>query len=87
VDYDLNNGGVGIPGAEAHGLVGTPTYAPGNGPASQDGGMYQLAPTSAGFDKGARIPNFNDGFQGAGPDFGAHEAGTPAMKFGVNGGK
>jgi hypothetical protein len=87
VDYDLNNGGIGIAGAESHGIVGTPTYAPGNGPTSQDGGMYQLAPTSAGFDKGARIPNFNDGFQGAGPDFGAHEAGAPAMKFGVNGGK
>jgi len=29
------------------------------------------------------IPNFNDGFTGAGPDMGAHEAGTPRMRFGA----
>ena len=36
-----------------------------------------------GFDAGARISNFNDGFTGKGPDVGAHEAGTPVMEFGV----
>jgi hypothetical protein len=46
--------------------------------------MYQLSPTSPGYDAGVRLPNFNDDFQGAGPDMGAHEAGSPAMKFGVN---
>jgi hypothetical protein len=45
--------------------------------------LYQLAPNSPGYDRGARIPNFNDGFTGAAPDMGAHEAGTPAMKLGV----
>ncbi len=85
LDYDLYNGNVsGITGAQANGRVGTPIYAPGNGPASDGGGMYQLAPTSPGYDKGVRIPNFNDSFTGAGPDAGAHEAGTPAMKFGVD---
>ena len=64
-------------------MIGTPTYAPGNGPSAEASGMYQLAPKSLGYDKGVRIPNFNDGFTGAAPDVGAHEAGTPAMKFGV----
>jgi hypothetical protein len=85
LDYDLYNAKItGITGAQAHGIAGTPVYAPGNGPASDAGGMYQLAPTSPGYKKGARIPNFNDGFTGAGPDVGAHESGTPAMNFGVN---
>jgi hypothetical protein len=85
LDYDLRNGGIsGITGAQTHGILGTPIYAAGNGPASDAGGMYQLAPNSPGYDKGARIPNFNDSFTGAAPDMGAHEAGTPAMKFGVN---
>jgi hypothetical protein len=46
--------------------------------------MYQLAPSSPGYDTALRIPNFNDSFTGAGPDVGAHEAATPVMKFGVN---
>ncbi|MGE5639333.1 MAG: Ig-like domain-containing protein [Clostridia bacterium] len=83
-DYDLFNGAITISGQEAHGIVGTPIYASGNGWQNEAGGMYQLAPSSPGYDKGVRIPNFNDGFTGAGPDMGAHEAGTPAMKFGVN---
>jgi len=45
--------------------------------------MYQLAPTSRGYDTAVRLPNFNDSFTGAGPDVGAHEAGMPAMRFGV----
>jgi len=45
--------------------------------------MYQLAPGSAGYGKGVPIPNFNDGV--AAPDMGAHQSGTTAMKFGVNG--
>ena len=48
--------------------------------------MYQLAPNSPGFDQGLVIPNFSDGFTGSAPDMGAHEAGTPAMKFGVDAG-
>jgi len=28
--------------------------------------------------------NHNDGFTGAAPDMGAHEAGTPPMQFGVD---
>ncbi len=86
LDFDLYNGNDDVAGTEPHGIVGTPIYQAGNGTASMDGGMYQLAPNSRGFDQGQVIPNFNDGFTGSAPDIGAHEAGTPAMKFGVGGG-
>jgi hypothetical protein len=83
LNYDLRNGSVvGISGAEATGIVGTPIYAPGHGWTNEAGGNYSLAPSSPGYDRGQRLPNFNDNFTGAGPDMGAHEAGTPAMKFG-----
>ena len=83
-NYDLYNGSLSsFAGAEANGFVGTPIYAPGHGWESWAAGNYQLAPNSRGYDGGARLPNFNDGFTGAGPDVGAHEAGTPAMKFGI----
>lgn len=87
LDYDLYNGNiVAYPGAEANGIVGTPIYQAGHGWENEAGGFYQLAPTSPGFDRGAYLPNFNDGFNGSGPDIGAHEAGTPGMRFGVGGG-
>jgi hypothetical protein len=84
LDYDLRNGGLSTyAGAEPSGIVGFPVYAPGHGWQSEAGGNYQLDPTSPGYDKGIRLPNFNDGFSGAGPDMGAHEGGMPSMKFGV----
>jgi len=83
LDYDLYNGGVQISGNETHGIVGTPIYAGGNGWQSEAGGMYQLDSSSPGFGQAVRIPNFNDEF--AAPDIGAHQSGTSAMKFGVNG--
>ena len=87
LDYDLVNGSVtAYAGAEANRVVGVPIYAPGNGWISEGGGMYQLAPSSPGYDRGAVLPNFNDGFTGAAPDMGAHEAGLPAMRLGVNAG-
>lgn len=83
VDYDLYNGNiVAYRGAEAHGIVGTAVYADGNGWQAGSAGAYQLAPGSAGYGAGARIPNFNDGF--AAPDIGAHQSGTPPMCFGVS---
>ncbi len=63
------------------GIVGTPVYASGHGWASEAGGNYQLASSSPGFGRGARIPNFND--DAATPDVGAHQSGTAAMRFGV----
>jgi len=87
-DYDLYNGRIeAYKGAESHGIAGTPVYAEGNGWSSEFGGLYALAPTSPGYDRGARLPNFNDDYLGAGADMGAHEAGSPAMRFGVNAGR
>jgi hypothetical protein len=81
-NYDLYNGGIGsFAGAEANGMVGSPIYATGNGWENWAGGNYQLAPNSPGYGKGAPIPNFND--TSAAPDTGAHQSGTPAMKFGI----
>ena len=68
--------------AVVNGIFAAPVYAPGNGWTSEAGGMYALQAGTPGHDGAARIPNFNDGFVGAGPDVGAHEAGTPAMRFG-----
>src|SRR6185436_19644480 len=80
-NYDLRNGAMSAyAGAEANGIVGTPVYKSGNGWVSGTGGNYQLDASSPGYDKGQRLPNFNDGFTGTAPDVGAHEAGTPAMR-------
>jgi len=78
---DMYNGSAGI--AIISGINATPTYAAGNGWQSESGGQYALASGTPGYDQGARIPNFNDGYLGAAPDVGAAEAGAPAMKFGV----
>ncbi|MGH8740142.1 MAG: hypothetical protein ACREUN_04480, partial [Burkholderiales bacterium] len=83
-DHDLVNGNVNAySGAEPNRMVGTPVYQSGHGWSAEGKGLYQLAPTSPGYDRGERIPNFNDAFTGNAPDVGAHEAGTPAMKLGV----
>jgi hypothetical protein len=86
LNYDLFNGNVTALRAEVNGLVGTPIYASGNGWSSEANGMYQLAPNSPGYDRGAVLPNFNDGYKGSKPDIGAHEAGSPPMKFGPQAG-
>jgi len=83
VDYDLRNGAVNISGAEVSGLVGTPTYASGNGWQSESGGNYQLSASSVGYGMAQRLPNINDAF--VAPDMGAHQSGTGAMSFGVAG--
>jgi hypothetical protein len=88
IDYDLSNGGSRLFGPNnvfgPHLIKGVPEYAPGNGAASGDGGRYALAPGTPGFDAAEVLPNFNDGFTGAAPDIGAHEAGTPPLEFGVD---
>jgi len=84
LDYDLVNGNVtAYPGAEANRIVGTPTYKAGHGWSSDAGGNYQLQPGTNGHDAGARLPNFNDAYNGNGPDMGAHEEGAAPMKLGV----
>jgi hypothetical protein len=72
-DYDLYNGSVSAnSGAESNGIKAVPAYL---------SGSYQLAPSSPGFAKGAKLSNFNDDV--AAPDMGAAQTGKPAMKFGI----
>lgn len=79
-DYDLYNGTIkGPSGSERNGIRALPAYDPNNGP-----GEFALDLASPGYDAGARLFNFNDGYTGNGPDMGAHEAGTPPMEFGVD---
>jgi len=78
---DMYNGSTGT--AVIAGINATPTYAAGNGWASESNGAYALAAGTPGYDGAVRIPNFNDSFVGNAPDVGAAEAGAPAMKFGL----
>jgi hypothetical protein len=83
-DYDLFSAAfTAADGQEKHGLRGVPEYAAGSG--FRNGkGVFTLSAGSRGFDAGVVLPNFNDGFTGAGPDLGADEAGTAPMEFGVD---
>lgn len=82
-DYDLSwivpNKPVG-----PHHVTGTPVFAAGGGDDAGSSGLYALDPTSPGFDAGAVLPGFTDGFTGAAPDIGAMESGAAPMQFGVN---
>ena len=84
LDYDLYSGVVNAySAAETHGIHAEPVYAAGHGWTAEASGLYQLAPTSRGFDEAVALPGFNDHFTGAAPDVGAHEAGTEAMAIGA----
>lgn len=79
-DYDLYNGLLESPlTQEASGFFGEPVYDPANAP-----GEHFLDPSSLGFDAGEHLPNFNDDFQGDGPDVGAYEVGQDPLEFGVD---
>jgi VCBS repeat protein len=78
---DMYNGSAGAP--DRNGIHAYPTYAPGHGWMSEDGGMYQLLVGTPGYDQAERIPNFNDAFNGLAPDVGAHEGGSARMLFGI----
>jgi hypothetical protein len=81
-NYDLYNGVINAgTGAESNGVKGTPTFASGSG--VDMSGAYYLAPGTAGYGTGVRIPNFND--QYSTPDMGASQTGAPAFTYGVNG--
>jgi hypothetical protein len=74
-DYDMYIGKIqAVEGAEAHGVVGTPMFD-----AAPDGRLW-IKPGTPGHDAGVRLPNFNDDFQGAGPDIGAVETNTITPK-------
>ena len=79
-DYDLLSGRY-PDGQEKHGIKGAPKYVPGAGFSFETKtGNFQQAPDSPGFHKALVIPNF---CEGAAPDMGAQEAGTPPMVVGV----
>ena len=82
-DNTFSNDMIDTATAPENGIVAAPQYAANNGWVSVDGGLYQLAAGTPGYDQGVRIPNFNDHFNGAAPDVGAAEAGDPAMQFGI----
>ncbi len=72
-------------GQEANGIYGVPTYVPSSGyDRTTNRGIFELRLSSLGYDAGEVITNFNDNYNGAAPDIGAHEAGSPPMEFGVN---
>jgi hypothetical protein len=84
-DYDVYSGRVrSLSWLQVNGFKDTPFYNPlPQFDAASGTGIFTLDPNSPGFDAGIRIPNFNDVFVGKAPDIGAHEAGMPAMQFGV----
>jgi len=72
-------------GHELNGIYGIPIYIPSSGyDRTTNMGIFELSSYSPGYDAGEVIPNFNDNYNGAAPDIGAHEAGSPPMEFGVN---
>ena len=71
-DYDMTNGRVDAArGQEAHAIRGIPTWI-----TAPDGRMW-LKGGTPGHDQAVRLPNFNDDYQGAAPDMGAVETGSP----------
>jgi hypothetical protein len=74
---------------QAHGVMLAPfTFPELSGALDLAGGTARLplAPGSPGIDAGVVIPNFNDGYRGAGPDTGAFETGGHfIIRFGVRG--
>lgn len=79
-DYDLYSGRIAVRrDQEAHGIFGEPVYD-----STAGEGVHALDPSSPGYDAGAVLPNFSDGFAGKAPDMGAHEAGTVPLQFGVD---
>lgn len=83
-DGDLHNGTIESAAARGPACVrGEPVFASGHGVGAA--GRYQLAMGSPGRDAGVVLANFNDGFDGAAPDAGAHEAGSVDLILGPAG--
>lgn len=79
-DYDLHNGRVSAhPESERNGLVGIPVF----GEPLREGAAWSLPleTGSLGHDQAELLPNFNDAFEGAGPDVGAIEAEKPLPEY------
>lgn len=81
-DGDLHNGTADFPellGSRA--IRGVPIWRATTRPDGSD--RFQLADDSPGLDAAIPLPNFNDRFNGHGPDVGAIESGTNAAVYGV----
>jgi hypothetical protein len=63
---------------ERNGIPADPTYD-----AAAGSGAFALKESSAGHDAAAKLPNFNDVFQGGAPDVGAQERGRATLEFGT----
>ena len=90
-DFDLHNAPIVRAGVKAQrrGWEGRAVYASSGGAypnLKAQPGNFQLKAGSPGFQAAEPIPNFNDGF-GARADIGAHQSGTPPMRFGREAGK
>jgi len=82
-DCDLTSGAF-PEGHEKRGIKGRPKYVRGAGfDFKTKTGMFQLAPGSKGAGAAAVVPNFCEPINGNKPDLGAHQSGTPPMRFGV----
>jgi hypothetical protein len=90
IDYNLYTGliqtnCVSDPHESDGGIKSNPTYAPATFFAPAVNEFTQaLAAGSPGYDAGIVLPNFNDGYGGAGPDMGAVEHGQTLIIFGIN---
>ena len=84
LDYDMTNGGDQAIPAPAEPRDRHADLRSGPRLAKRSGRELPARADSPGFDK-AHASNFNDGFTGAAPDMGAHEAGKPSMQLGVSG--
>lgn len=76
VDFDFDLFNETVPGdSQRSGVEGEPTFEVGTFDRETRAADYRLAASSLGVDRGEIVPNFSDGFEGAGPDIGAHEGG------------
>jgi hypothetical protein len=80
VDSTFNNPAV----QQRHGLKAWPVFNDGVLNLETLRGDFSLSAGSPGYDSGMAIPNFTDGHEGAAPDIGAQESGSPPMEFGVD---
>ena len=82
-DYDLYNGRV-PKDQEAHGVRGEPVYATDAGfDEASKSGRFQLAPNKPRSRSRIGDPQLQRRLYRPTPDMGAHQPGTPPMRFGV----
>jgi len=84
-DHDLYNGLVkAAPGAEAHGVHAEAVHVDGWGmDTASRTGLFALAPSSPGVDRGVPLPGFDDGWTGSAPDMGVQETGSGPVTYGA----